>query len=209
MKMTSLFGLAAALFLLTVPVQAFTSSDVDFWVGTGEQEAVLVVDWKSGGEPQSLAWGFRWDGEATGRTMMDAITGADPRFFEESGFGGGTVYGLGYDLDGDGGSFVPSTDGSDTGFATDEDDHYAEGWLSAGFWSYWVSEDGVDWGFSGLGIASRVLSDGDWDGWSWAPGFASAVPSVPTAAAPIPEPSALSLLLVGTSLGLFLRRSRR
>lgn len=188
------------------PLSAVTFADIEFWAGTGSNRAALVVDWNSGGSPQSLVWGFRWDGTATGRTMMDAIEAADPRFVEFEGFGGGTVYGIGYDLDGDGGSFV-SNPPSDTGFATDPDDHYQEGWLNAGFWSYWLSSDGANWGFSGQGLASRQLSDGSWDGWSWAPGFSSSAPSTPVPAA-IPEPAILGIFAVGFVIAILARRHR-
>jgi hypothetical protein len=72
-------------------------------------------------------------------------------------------------------------------------DLYEEGWLVEGFWSYWISDDtnpfdgtGSDWGFASTGMSGRNLVDGDWDGWSYAPGFASTAPSIPQAAV-VPE----------------------
>jgi hypothetical protein len=87
--------------------------------------------------------------------------------------------------------------------AVDSDDHYEEGWLSAGFWSYWLSDDGVDWSFSGTGMSGRALTDGAWDGWSWAPSFNSEAPSEPIAA--VPEPAAVMLF----GLGIILAARRR
>ncbi|HDL08586.1 MAG TPA: PEP-CTERM sorting domain-containing protein [Desulfobacteraceae bacterium] len=96
----------------------------------------------------------------------------------------------------------------------DADDHYKEGWYS-GYWSYWLSDaanpwEGADWTdnweYSGSGMGSRELTDGCWDGWSFAD-FASygsgAPPDEPVAA--IPEPATLALL----ALGGFLLRCRR
>jgi hypothetical protein len=60
-----------------VPVEATIAfSDILFWVGTGSNEAVMAVNWAD----TALAWGYRWNGEATVADMMNHIAAADPRF---------------------------------------------------------------------------------------------------------------------------------
>ena len=175
------------------------------WVGSGSNEAVMVIDWNDGINPVSLAWGFRWQNVATGRDMLNAIKAADGRLFEASGgynnTGGSiTVYGLGYDVDGDGGSFVVTQTGVETGYAVDSDDHYSEGWLVAGFWAYSSSTNGANWSYV-TGLSERVLSSGDWDGWSF--GAASAGWYGGDPEVPVPEPATITLFGLA---GLFFKR---
>ncbi len=198
--------------------------DITSWTGTGANSAALVVDWKDGlNYPapqtggQSLAWGFRWDGAATGKMMFDAILAADPRLLRNlpppTTLPGGpnSIYSLAYDLNGGGLAYVPGADPGfdDLGHAADPADHYKEGWFTAGYWSYWRDASPGSslptWTLASGGYASRNLANGSWDGWSWAPGFAGPAPIAPTAA--VPEPSALALLLI-TCASAFSRRRR-
>jgi hypothetical protein len=192
--------------------------DIQFWTGSGANRAALVIDWNDGKTPESIAWGFRWNGVATGKTMLDAILAADPRLTQTPGGGGpGTVYGLGYDVDGDGFSITGS---GDTATPSDPDDHYRAGWFSAGFWSYWGNNSGdpalpnqagvgtmaSQWSSTGAGYTSRVLVNNGWDGWSFAPNFSSSRPGVPVSATPIPEPVAMAAAVFGA--GAIVRRRR-
>lgn len=161
----------------------FGFDDIKFWVGTGENRAAMVIEWDDPKLPKTtLAWGYRWDGEATGEEMAKAIVAADDRLFAnfEAWPGspyGDTVYGLGYDLDNDGFAYVPGTggelhDSDDNGYAQDPDDLYKEGWEGnpedQHFWWYCLSKDsGGTWTGSPTGMSSRPLADGVWDGWSF------------------------------------------
>lgn len=107
--------LLAALWGCAVSAQAtaaFSLEDIKFWTGSGEQRAALLIEWKSPevlnntevrppATTQTLAWGYRWEGEATAADLFNSIVAADPRLFavlsEDSGFGS-MVLGLGYDL---------------------------------------------------------------------------------------------------------------
>ena len=91
---------------------AFSLEDIKFWAGSGEHRAALLIEWKSPevlnntevrppSTTQTLAWGYRWEGEATAADLFNSIVAADPRLFavlsEDTGFGS-MVLGLGYDL---------------------------------------------------------------------------------------------------------------
>ncbi len=213
------------------PYTSFNFSDIDYWVGTGSNEAALVVDFKTSSGDASYAWGYKWDGTATGEDMFRAIAGttvlrqrdggpflgtfagSDARLYlRSSAFGSGlgnSIFGIGYDLDGDGGSFVSGYEGNEIGYATDSDDFYREGWFT-GYWSYWISEPTAPaWGYSGLGFSSRQLTDGSWDGWSYADFNTGdfGEPAIPMAAQ-VPEPATIVVLTMGGLAMLCYRRSR-
>lgn len=171
------------------PVDSF--DDIDFWVGSGSNRAAIAIDWfKDSTDQPALVWGFRWDGTATGQTMLNAIITADPRLFAKSeGHGalGSAIYGLGYD-DGDGEfaldddtlfdefGFAASAGPADLGVAVDVDDLYREGWF-LGYWHYGLSVgnpyDGGSWKASQTGMTGRTLNDGDWDSWVYTESFAA------------------------------------
>ena len=172
-------------------------SDIQYWVGSGSSQAALVIDWADGTGTGSFAWGFRWNGTATGEDMLRAIAGAigtntttatadgtgDPaltlytQFF--SGFGN-AVYQLDYQ------------DHAAGGFETD----------SAGYWAYFTADNTASlptsWTSSLVGMGDRTLANNSWDGWAWDEDFAfpEPAPSQPFAAA-VPEPSVLALVALG------------
>ena len=215
-------ALAAACIAAPAAMGSFGFDDIEYWVGAGANRAALVIDWNDGTEPQSLAWGFRWDGAATGEDMLLAIAEDDPRLFARVGVVGSfglPLYGLGYDLDADGFSIddgTAFTDGvavtapSDAALATDPDDHYREGWLSAGFWTYWLRDadpaGAGAWTDAQTGVSARPLADGAWDGLSFDPAFSfTDPPSVPVAAIPAPGGALALFALTG---GAIVRRRR-
>jgi hypothetical protein len=214
----NLLSAALATFTLTTP--AATMEDVQFWVGAGANEAALVIDWRDGKTAESLLWGYRWDGTATGLDMLEAVVTTDPRLFAHLGtyVWGTATFGLGYDLNDNGGFAVSPALGFDSGglavdinpddnrVAVDAADHWLEGWNN-GFWAYYLKDSAADsWTSALSGPGERVLANGVWDGFSFAPGFTSSEPSEPMAAT-VPEPGLLSLLTLST-LALLWRRQR-
>ncbi len=198
--------------------------DIEFWVGTGSNRAGLVIDWNEGPSPQALAWGFRWDGEATGWDMLTAIAGQTDVYTwneDSQDFDVDPIYGADPNLTvrATHFDFGPMVDG----FEYESDDlSHPDTATAPNWWAYWVSEDGVEWhepvdehGF-GLGATDRILSDGDWDGWGfeldWNVWPAENAPENPTpvpssGSPPIPEPAGLTGL--GLALTVILRRRRR
>ncbi|MEE6128044.1 hypothetical protein V2E39_11680 [Chryseobacterium arthrosphaerae] len=78
-------------------------SDIQYWVGSGSNQAAFVVQWNDSKNPDALVWGFKWDGNATGEDMLKAIAKADHRLFTLLYQGtqfGSAVGGIGFDLNG-------------------------------------------------------------------------------------------------------------
>ena len=61
-------------------------SEILYWIGEGENEAVFCVNWN---EPnKALAWGYRFNGESIIlKELMDDIAAADARFAYNADFG--------------------------------------------------------------------------------------------------------------------------
>ena len=152
--LTSLFRAAAARarFAFRIAVFTFalksanaqyinTTADIQTWVGSGTNSATLVVDWNDGKSPESIAWGYRWDGIATGLDMLQAIVASDNQFgavFHPSF--ANVLFGLYYDLSQEGSGFTPGTPGDLGGpenGSANPPDHYAEGWFT-GYWQYFI-----------------------------------------------------------------------
>jgi hypothetical protein len=165
--------------------------DIEFWVGSGANQAALVLDWNGNiTTDNSLAWGFRWDG-ATPKTvdMVTAIVTADPRLYAKMGPVGGfgiAVIGAGYDANNDGqfaiddDTFfdergIASSGPEDGAVSVDPGDWYAEGWFVTGFWQYGVATgnpfDGGSWARSGSGISSRDVLNNTWHSLAFTPTF--------------------------------------
>ncbi len=54
------------------------SADIQYWIGEGENEVVVAISWCSYTET-ALAWGYRFDGEATVFQALTDIAAADSR----------------------------------------------------------------------------------------------------------------------------------
>ncbi|MFZ4775806.1 MAG: hypothetical protein ACOYM3_10600 [Terrimicrobiaceae bacterium] len=72
-KIIIAFVLAAAVTWTAKAGIISSFSDIQYWVGTGANQAGLVIDFHDATAQQSFAWGFRWDGSATGFDMLTAI----------------------------------------------------------------------------------------------------------------------------------------
>ena len=59
---------------------SFEASDVQFWVGTGSNSAVVVIGWDDNPNGNfALAWGVRWNGSTTALALVDSIATYDVR----------------------------------------------------------------------------------------------------------------------------------
>ena len=172
---------AAALAAAFAPcfAHAFSFDDVHFWTGEGTNAAVVVVDWSTDGAAP-LAWGYRWNGDATAADALLGLVREDPRLhsLSEEGKFGLSLYALGYDradvaaafrFDYNGGTVVAQ--------ASDADALVAGGWEN-GYWSQWVAPAGdvfdpLSLAYGG-GLSYTPLADRSWHvlqfspaAWGW------------------------------------------
>lgn len=190
------------------PTADFKFSDIKHWVGKGANQAALVIQWNDSKTPEAMVWGFKWDGNATGVDMINAIAKADSRFYALSYYSGPNlgvaVGGLGYDIDGKGakglykdnntnnpyypqnGIITTNTYNFDDYTPIDVTDHWQSGWMSKGFWSYYTrSSADANFSFSDVGASTRQLANGAWDLWSFSVSFNNApIAPIFTAASP-------------------------
>ena len=113
--------------------------EVEYWGGSGSNEAIVVVDFHATGG-DSYAFGFKWDGSATGYDALVAIDVAGALDFEATYYSGS-----GYFID----NFYYNNVSGDQSY----------------YWQYFTSSDGVVWNSSAAGMSDRTLTVGDWDGW--------------------------------------------
>lgn len=174
-KATRAIALAAVLVSYRAAQAAFTFDDITFWTGTGSNRAAMVITWSApevinpdkNGVPapiatQTMVWGYRFDGVKNGEDMFNAIVAADPRLYAmvsgQTQYGK-AVFGIGYDLDNDGGygltdtvvTYTPSnfTNGLVVGtysdpdwfVPTDSEDLYWGGWYGPN-WEMWHEQGG-------------------------------------------------------------------
>jgi hypothetical protein len=220
-------ALACAAILSLVTARAeFTGFDsINYWVGSGSNQAAMVIDWNDGTATHSYVWGYRWDGAATGQDMFEAIVGsiidtddepisegADPALsavYQIFSFGdavGAITYHVGGETHEKIG-FGPSSDGFWAYYIFGGDFEYDD--FETGPTTYDVpgspSFASVNWFYSPVGFSDRPLINGSWDAWSWSTDFINpTVPSTPTAAA-VPEPSTW-LLLASAGVCVFIIR---
>lgn len=199
-------GLAGAVAIHTA--WAFDFDRIERWAGSGSNRAALVVDWHDGTDPHALAWGFRWDGEATGLDMWRAVTNADSglsgmvtnpgdrpvltgieyrRPFREYDIVGSAT-GTNRIVD-----LLPGTGGHNVRWTAYAWDHTGAV-FQAGIWSYWTCDGtamypATNYNRSASSLANRFLADGSWDAWSFgatdqdnAPGWPAAAIHYPFAA---------------------------
>ncbi|MBP9079991.1 MAG: T9SS type A sorting domain-containing protein [Flavobacteriales bacterium] len=147
--------LSAFALLAAAPVQAqpFTKADVAYWVGTGTDSSVLVMDFLDGTEDHAYAWGFLHDGTATAQDMVSAIAAADTNLTAD--IPGGFLNSVTYN--------------SHAGIGGSPD-----------YWSTW-SGTGMDDMAMNMGLA-EVLSNGSWFGCSYTDFDPALPPTTPIAA---------------------------
>jgi hypothetical protein len=123
---------------------------VEWWTGTGAHKVLLVVDfWPGDGQADSFAFGYRFaTAEITGAQLLAGIGAANQGF--SYAIVGGFVNDIWYVKSG-------------------ETYHGTYDW-PASYPSYWLSADqGQTWTYSSFGLESRILHDGDTDGWLFLP----------------------------------------
>ena len=65
----------------SMSVRAVSFSDINYWIGEGNVEAMLVIAWNDGKTPGALAWGYKGEEETTIVEMLNDVVKTDPRLF--------------------------------------------------------------------------------------------------------------------------------
>jgi hypothetical protein len=183
---------AAAVTALNAQAISYGNYELAGLVGSGSNTSVCVFDFGSTTTHQ-YAFGYAYDGTKTGADLLMALNDApigvsvDLTYYEGMGYLVNSISYMTYS--------ISST-------------------LTAPYQSpcYWTGNSGTAgptaWTSSSIGISSRVLTNGTWDGFSqgtWV-GYDIVADAPSGAFAAVPEPAALSLLALG---GLALLRRRR
>lgn len=175
--------------------------DVDYWAGSGSNEAIVVVDWNNVNGPYataSHAWGYRWEGE---KSLADAISGicsAGPLQITTS-YGGGYI-----------------SDAYYTNSAVDNDAHSTMDW-SGWWWLGRTLDGGNQWtANAGSTIQENLVDNAIYalnnDGPTWMVGpvdWADPLWGASSITIPVPEPTMITLLLGGGLVGLMCRRGTK
>ncbi|MBL4624013.1 MAG: T9SS type A sorting domain-containing protein, partial [Flavobacteriales bacterium] len=104
----------------------FTMTEVDFWIGTGSDSAIFVVDFLASGS--SYAWGYLFNDSTSGDSMLINIAAADADLSFAAG--GGFLNDITYDTEsGIGGN--------------------------PNYWGTWSATNTGDW-YSNIGLAAAV-----------------------------------------------------
>jgi len=131
-------GALLSLMLIKPASAQFNWQNIDFWVGSGSDSALLVVDFGGADFDSSYAWGYRYSGNKTGEDMLVAIAAADLN--------------LSIDVAG--------------GFLNDVIYHRHEGiGGQPDYWSTWSGADTASL-ISNMGIGT-ALANGEWFGISY------------------------------------------
>ncbi|MEN6308441.1 MAG: PEP-CTERM sorting domain-containing protein [Anaerohalosphaeraceae bacterium] len=179
--MKSMWMLLVLILLVSVQgfgMQAPTYSDsTEYRAGSGANTAYIALDFD---DDSAFVFKYQWDGQATAWDALQAID-ADGAFeMSYADYGWGVwVYDFGY----------PGGVEFDYGAAANTG------------WTYYTSENNVDWEFSMVGVQSRTLTDGSWDSWVWTDYPADwSMPNRQPGQAAVPEPLTLALLGLGALL---------
>jgi hypothetical protein len=177
----------------TASAALFDDIDLKYSAGMGANQAILVIDFNENSAMDSFAFGFSWDGMATGEDMLLAVDAAG---------------GLDVTSGGTGAAFFVqdiSFDGNERGASS-----------TGEFWALYTAQGSdpnfpADWAEAAVGAGALELSNLSWHGWSIpfgpAPDFAAPPPPDVPLSASVPEPGTL-LLLVSCLMGLIgIRRS--
>lgn len=184
----------------------FSVGDLPLLLGEGQFTGVLVIDFNNGMEPDSFAWGYRFNGPMfSGADLLLAVASMDP------------LLTIGYGGNGEDGFFLTSVRYTYNGATYEQESVYPDA-----SWGYYLaggtaggasltvqggSELPDQWEVSMVGASDRafgspgrILDDGSWDYWSVGPYDTETfvhlgAPAGAPVPAPIPEPVILISLL--------------
>lgn len=169
------------------PSMSMSFDDINYWVGSGSNQAAVVVKWNDGKSDDALVWGYKWNGEVKAIDMLKDIAKTDARFYMLLNEGGTVnIGGIGFDLNGknttaiinngnvtyplypvDG--LVKVTTSEFDGYTIlDAEDHWGAGVSTAGVWNYLVMNDGESaFSAESESVLNKVVANNSWNAWNF------------------------------------------
>jgi hypothetical protein len=150
-----------AVLCVAVGMQAFTLDDIKNWSGSGDNRSAIVFQWNVNGETNAIAFGYKWNGSATGWDMIAAVRDNNPRLKVIASTSSYGAYVTGF-----------AWDGNNDGDWDDAEDFTQSGWSTSGYWGYFLKDsfDSTAWTYSNVGCSSRKLANGSVDVWNFGTG---------------------------------------
>lgn len=139
----------AMLFLRPLAAQV-AFADVEYWIGSGSDSTLLIIDFNDGNTDSSYFWGYRYSAPQTGEDLLNAVATADPNL--QVNIAGGFLNDVIY--------------GSHAGLAGQPD-----------YWSTWSGADTASLVMNS-GIATPLVN-GEWFALSYTDFNPAAKPSLP------------------------------
>jgi len=146
-------GLVIVILLIRPLSAQFNYSEVQFWIGSGTDSTLLVIDFNDGTSDSSYVWGYAYSGAQTGEDLLNAVAAADENL--QVAMAGGFLNDIIY--------------GEHAGLAGQPD-----------YWSTWSGADTASL-IMNAGIATPLV-DGEWFALSYTDFSPAAVPGQPIAA---------------------------
>jgi PEP-CTERM motif len=189
--------ISSLILVASVSGQAIQFENIRYWVGSGANQAALVIDFNGGTAQGSFVWGYRFDGAKSGEEMIRDIAAHDPTL---------DVGIISYSF----GGFLDVVAYTPVPLAITLIGQSVSNSSATKYWSYYNGMNGSNsnWSYSNLGMSGRTLSNGDVDGWSFTsdPNFGPGnAPTPPIPANPVPEPATLAGL--GIALAYWKKKS--
>lgn len=146
-----------------------SANDIRYWVGEGSNQLIFVVNWPG----TALAWGYRFDGNATVQDAMDAIAAADSRFaYTTNDWGVDDIL------------FIENGDTLHKA-AYSWWEHSLNGTMSAGMYQPLSDGDFSRWADPTAGVVVDSIYDSDWNYWMYT--YAYPQPIIPVSDPNVPE----------------------
>lgn len=171
---------------------------VEIWAGDGTNRTALVVDWHDGVYAHALAWGFRWNDNATVLDMWTAVTNADhglTGLLTNAPEGRQPAW-IEYRRPAAAGDVLPDVRGDDVRWTAYSRDH-AGTLFQAGLWSCWMCGENesfrpANFAQVNAGMESQWLSNMEWIVFSFSPDDAVRSPGYAMAAVYYPFAATIS-----------------
>jgi hypothetical protein len=192
-------------------------SNIQYWTGAGTNSAALVLEFGSPSTPDSITWGYRWNGSATLEDLIFSVAGAipggpapragaDPRltfdvsFFSFDDVTGYFVNSISYNQIGLPAPWSQTVRSMENNYFVDLTYPALYSLAGSGIWSASLFSP------ANVGMSDLTLGNGGWYGFVQVDEFEGDYAFAQPASA-VPEPRVWALLAAGATLLLLVKRN--